>query len=54
MLPPRKLKNPLLKPIESITSIVDGVSKVSSVSRDGQSLVTLKLAWGTDVNNAML
>ncbi len=49
-----EVEKTITKPIESITSTVDGVSKISSVSRDGQSLVTLKLAWGTDVNYAML
>jgi HAE1 family hydrophobic/amphiphilic exporter-1 len=49
-----EVEKTITKPIESITSTVDGVSKISSVSRDGRSLVTLKLAWGTDVNYAML
>ncbi len=49
-----EVEKSVTKQIESITSTVDGVSKISSVSRDGESLVTLKLAWGTDVNYAML
>ena len=49
-----EVEKTITKPVESITSTVDGVSKISSVSRDGESLVTLKLAWGTDVNYAML
>ncbi len=44
----------ITKPIESIASTVDGVNKISSVSRDGRSLITLDLSWGTDVNYAML
>lgn len=49
-----EIEKTVTKPIESIASTVDGVSKISSVSRDGQSLITLNLAWGTDVNYAML
>jgi len=49
-----EIEKTVTKPIESIISTVDGVNKISSVSRDGQSLITLKLAWGTDVNYAML
>jgi hydrophobic/amphiphilic exporter-1 (mainly G- bacteria), HAE1 family len=49
-----EVEKTITKPVESITSTVDGVSKISSVSRDGESLVTLKLAWGTDVNYTML
>lgn len=42
------------KPIESTISTVDGVKRISSVSRDGRSLITLELSWGTNVNYAML
>jgi hydrophobic/amphiphilic exporter-1 (mainly G- bacteria), HAE1 family len=49
-----EVEKTITKPVESITSTVDEVNKISSVTRDGESLVTLKLAWGTDVNYAML
>ena len=49
-----EVEKTITKPIESIASTVDGVNKISSVSRDGQSLITLDLSWGTDVNYAML
>ena len=49
-----EIEKTITKPIESITSTVDGVNKISSVSRDGQSLITIELSWGTDVNYAML
>ena len=40
--------------IESRAAAVPGVERVSSSSRDGVSLVTLRLAWGTDMDFAML
>ncbi len=40
--------------IESRVAAVPGVERVSSTSRDGVSLVTLRLAWGTDMDFAML
>ncbi len=49
-----EVEKTITKPIESIASTVDGVNKISSVSRDGQALITLDLSWGTDVNYAML
>ena len=49
-----EIEKTVTKPIESIASTVDGVNKITSVSRDGQSLITLNLSWGTDVNYAML
>jgi len=49
-----EVEKTITKPIESIVSTVDGINNISSVSRDGRSLITLELAWGTDVNYTML
>jgi len=40
--------------IESAFSPIPGVKKVTSVSREGISLVTLEFHWGTDMNFALL
>ncbi len=40
--------------IEAAGASVPGVEKVTSVSRDGVSLVTLRFAWGTDMDFAVL
>ena len=33
-------------------SILDGVEKITSVSREGSSSIRLEYAWGTDLNDA--
>jgi HAE1 family hydrophobic/amphiphilic exporter-1 len=40
--------------VEAEAASVPGVQKVTSVSREGVSLVTLRFAWGTDMNFALL
>ena len=40
--------------IEAQSAAVPGVERVTSVSREGVSLVTLRFAWGTDMDFAML
>jgi HAE1 family hydrophobic/amphiphilic exporter-1 len=40
--------------LESSLSSIPGVKKVSSISREGVSLVTLEFHWGTEMNFALL
>jgi hydrophobic/amphiphilic exporter-1 (mainly G- bacteria), HAE1 family len=51
---PREVERLVSEPIEQQVAAVPGVEKVSSVSRDGVSLVTLRFQWGTDMDFAML
>ncbi|MGC8596242.1 MAG: efflux RND transporter permease subunit [Candidatus Kryptoniota bacterium] len=52
--PAEQVEKVVTKPIESIVSTVSGVKKVTSISRNGSSLITLSFSWGTDINYAML
>ena len=51
---PEQVEREITEPIEARVAAVPGVERVSSVSRDGVSLVTLRLTWGTDMDFAML
>ncbi len=49
---PQEVENLLSKPIEEAVGIVKNVREVRSLSRSGQSDVTIEFAWGTDMNLA--
>jgi HAE1 family hydrophobic/amphiphilic exporter-1 len=49
---PQEIENLVSKPIEEAVGIIKGVRTVRSVSRTGQSDVTLEFAWGTDMDMA--
>ncbi|MDX1453896.1 MAG: efflux RND transporter permease subunit [Gammaproteobacteria bacterium] len=49
---PQEIENLITKPIEEAVGIIKGVRRVTSVSRTGQSDVTLEFAWGTDMDFA--
>ena len=51
---PEQVEREITERIESRVAAVPGVERVSSASRDGVSLVTLRFAWGTDMDFAML
>ena len=51
---PEQVEREITERIESRVAAVPGVERVSSVSRDGLSLVTIRFAWGTDMDFAML
>ena len=51
---PGEVERLVTEVVEATTAAVPDVEKVSSVSRDGVSLVTLRFAWGTDMDFAML
>lgn len=49
---PLEIENLLTKPIEESVGVIRNVRLVRSVSRSGQSDVTLEFAWGTDMDIA--
>ena len=51
---PREIERLITEPIEQQGASVPGVEKVTSASQDGVSLVTLRFAWGTDMDFAAL
>ena len=51
---PAEVERFVTEPIERQASAVPGVERVESVSREGVSLVTLRFAWGTDMDFAAL
>jgi hydrophobic/amphiphilic exporter-1 (mainly G- bacteria), HAE1 family len=51
---PAEVERLVTTPIEAEAAGVPGVERTTSVSREGVSLVTLRFAWGTDMDFAML
>ena len=51
---PAEMENLITKPIEEAVGIIKGVRLVRSVSRAGQSDVTLEFVWGTNMDYAAL
>lgn len=51
---PAEVERFVTEPIEQAVSTVPGVQRVESVTREGQSLVTVRFAWGTDMDFAAL
>lgn len=51
---PSEMERFVSEPIERAVSAVPGVQRVESVSREGSSVVTMRFAWGTDMNFAAL
>ena len=51
---PAEVERWVTEPIESQAAAVPGVERITSTSRYGVSLVTLRFAWGTDMDFAML
>ena len=51
---PREVERFITEPVEQNVSAVPGVERVESVSREGISLVTLRFAWGSDMDFAVL
>jgi hydrophobic/amphiphilic exporter-1 (mainly G- bacteria), HAE1 family len=49
---PLEVENLLTKPIEEVVGVVKNVRQVRSVSRPGQSDVTLEFLWGTNMDVA--
>ena len=51
---PAEVERRITEPVEGAVAAVPGVERVTSTSRYGVSLVTLRFAWGTDMDFAML
>ncbi len=51
---PAEVENLVSKPIEEALGVVKNVQQVRSISRSGQSDVTLEFAWGTDMDFASI
>ena len=51
---PEEIENLITANLESVFAPIPGVKRVSSVSREGISLVSLEFHWGTDMNFALL
>jgi HAE1 family hydrophobic/amphiphilic exporter-1 len=49
---PEEVENLVTKPIEEAVSVIKNVRQVRSVSRPGESDVTLEFTWGTDMDYA--
>ncbi len=49
---PEEVENLVTKPIEEAVSVIKNVREVRSVSRPGESDVTLEFTWGTDMDYA--
>lgn len=47
---PAEIENLITKPIEEALGVVKNVEQVRSISRTGQSDVTLEFAWGTEMD----
>lgn len=51
---PDEVESRVTQPIESALNTISGVRKVSSVSREGLSVVTVEFYWSTDMDFALL
>ncbi|MDX1638069.1 MAG: efflux RND transporter permease subunit, partial [Balneolaceae bacterium] len=51
---PAEIENLVTKPVEEALGVVKDVQQVRSISRPGQSDVTLEFAWGTDMDFASI
>ncbi|HEU0079473.1 MAG TPA: efflux RND transporter permease subunit, partial [Longimicrobiaceae bacterium] len=51
---PAEIERFITEPVEQAVSTVPGVQSVESSSREGGSLVTVRFAWGTDMDFAAL
>lgn len=51
---PEEVENAVTQPLEAVLGTVTGVKKVSSVSREGLSIITAEFYWGTNIDFAML
>jgi HAE1 family hydrophobic/amphiphilic exporter-1 len=49
---PEEVENLVTKPIEEAVSVIKNVRQVRSISRPGESDVTLEFSWGTDMDYA--
>ncbi len=51
---PSEIERSITEPLERAVASVAGVRRIESVTREGVSLVTIRFAWGTDMDFAAL
>ena len=51
-LPAEQMKNLVTVPLEDSTASVKGIKKISSITRDGLSLVCLEFRWNVEIETA--
>ena len=51
---PEEVEKLVTEPLESAVGTVTGVNKITSVSKEGISVISVDFIWGTDMNMAML
>ncbi|MEE4330242.1 MAG: efflux RND transporter permease subunit, partial [Wenzhouxiangella sp.] len=51
---PAEIENLITRPVEEAVGLVRGVRRVASVSRAGQSDVTLEFVWGSNMDLAAI
>lgn len=51
---PEEIENLVTRPIEGAVSAVKNVKRITSTSKQGNSLTIVELAWGTDIDKAMI
>ena len=51
---PTEVERHVTEPVEAALSVIPGVAAIQSVSSDGQSTVTVRFPWGTDMEFARL
>lgn len=49
---PQDVETLITEPVERAVASVDNVERIRSTSRQGTSVVTIELGWGTDMDNA--
>lgn len=50
---PEEIENLVTRPLEGVIGTVNGVKNINSTSSQGQSMVMVEFAWGTDMNFAI-
>lgn len=50
----KEVKTLITKPLEDSLSSLGGMKNITSVSRDGVSLITVEMHWGTDIDMALV
>ncbi|MGQ9798057.1 MAG: efflux RND transporter permease subunit [Ignavibacterium sp.] len=51
---PEEIEKLITEPLESTARTVNGVKNITSVSKEGISVISLDFVWGTDMNFALL
>lgn len=49
---PEEVENEISRPVEEALGVINGLSRISSISRAGVSDVVLEFLWGTDMSEA--